>query len=222
MSVDTSEVADLQSAETVDAVSDASSEIDVASVEATAEAVLDESVTEPFDAPVAQETEALDVSVDTSEVADLQSAEALQEPDAHGSSDNDAALIEATEAAAEDGELAVIAVEVDADTNVADDALDDGSTESMEAAEIVDAHDVGEDEVASVVDDAALDMQDASREMSDTAAVDAGDAVLDSQSLDEPESRATDIEDEPQEAETHATPDTTDGDADESDPDKRG
>ena len=222
-SVEASEVVDLQSAQALEeAVLDDSSESDVASVEATAEAVLDESVTEAFDAPVAQETEALDVSVDTSEVADLQSAEALQEPDAHGSSDNDAALIEATEAAAEDGELAVIAVEVDADTNVADDALDDGSTESMEAAEIVDAHDVGEDEVASVVDDAALDMQDASREMSDTAAVSAGDEELDSQSLDEPESRATDIEDEPQEAETHATPDTTDGDADESDPDKRG
>ncbi len=221
-SVDASEIVDLQYAEMPEeAVSDTSSETGAA-IEAAEEAVLDESVTEAFHAPVAQETEALDVAVDTSEVADLQSAEALQEPDAHGSSDNDAALLEATEAAAEDGELAVIAVEVDADTNVADDALNDGSTESMEAAEIVDAHDVGEDEVAPVADDGAFDSQDASREMSDTAAVSAGDAELDSQSLDEPESTATDIEDEPQEAETRATPDTTHGDADESDPDKRG
>ena len=222
VSLEASESVERQSAEALEeAVSDTSSETQVDSIEETAAAVLDESVIEAFDTPVAQETEALDVSVEASD-ADLQAAEALEEAVSDTSSETDAASIEATDATAADGELADVVSEVDADANVADDALSDSTTEAMELAEIVDAQEAGEDEVAPVADDAAFHSQDASREMSDTAVVDAGDAVLDSQSLDEPESTGADIEDEPHEAETRATPDASHGDAHESDPDKRG
>ncbi len=221
VSLEASEIVDRQSAEALEeAVSDTSSETQVDSIEETAAAVPDESVIEAFDAPVAQEAEALEVSLEASD-ADLQAAEALEEAVSDASSETDAASIEATEAAAADGELADVVSEVDADANVADDALSDSTTEAMELAEIVDAQEAGE-EVAPVADDAAFHSQDASRERSDTAVVDASDAVLDSQSLDEPQSTATDIEDEPHEAETCATPDASHGDAHESDPDKRG